>query len=414
MFEEKLEVLIDEVLKKGISKQTMGTTFPFEINQDLFEAISQYLQSNEAIKLIFDNKMMCAGNGYSRIQINTLSEWLIASSSKTGIKKTVKKLMNFLKLDYTPIIAILAVSGIEPSERIQLSDTIELIPFVDLPQSKAKNALYPSFLKENPGVDILNPALSAYNPPKMALVKKVQLKPKAYDKDIAEADTMNMAYNDLYEACDFLTLHSSSTPVAVGNWAELDEEVPCKNMLGAGFSYPSTEIIVRMDIPFHKYEWEKIQSIYHQFTKLDSQTKNLLCIVLQRLNQARRRQRVEDKAIDQGIAFEVLLLNDKEHKNGISWKLRNRAAYILEEEIEAREKLCEFFKAFYNCRSKATHVGKIDNNVNVTNRGMMKIHDLLEESDQLCIKAIKKIILNGGFLNWDEITLKVVKNKEGN
>lgn len=406
-FDVKLETILNNIFKQGISRQKISTRVNLEVNQEVFTKILEYLQNNELITSVFDNKMMCSGNGYSRIQLKSLAEWLIYNSEKIGVQETIEQFNDYLEHDYTPAIAILAVSGIEPSERIQLSDTIELIPFVDLPPSKAKNALYPSLLKENPGIDLLNPIFSTYNPPKMALVKKVQLKPKVYDNDIAETNTLTIEYNDLYETCMFLTLHSNSTPVSAGAWVELDEGVPCKNMSGVGFSYPSPEIIVRMDIPFHKYEWEKIQSTYHQFIKLDSRTKDLLSIVLQRLNQARRRQRVEDRAIDQGIAFEVLLLNDKEHKTGISWKLRNRVAYILEEEIGAREKLCEFFKAFYKCRSKATHVGKINNTINVANRGMMKIHDLLEESDQLCVKAIKKIILNGGFLNWDKVKLGI-------
>jgi hypothetical protein len=87
--------------------------------------------------------------------------------------------------------------------------------------------------------------------------------------------------------------------------------------------------------------------------------------------------------------------------------LRLRASLLLSNESKERKKLLDFVKAFYTCRSKATHEGRLERKIKVPNNGKMETEKLLEKSDELCVKAIKKIIELGGFPNWDELMLGV-------
>jgi hypothetical protein len=335
-----------------------------------------------------------------------LAKWLILNSINKGIDETVGQLESFLSLDYTPAIRILAISGLEPEEQIQVTDTIRLIPFEELPESMPKNALYPRFLQDD-GIRIMNPTFSSYNPPKAALVKRLELQPKAYDKDEEKPQSNPVGLDNLYDLVRFLTLHTNSTPVVLGSWSELSEDVPCAKMLGGGFGYPSPEVLVNRDIPINQKDWDKLRPIYEQYIRLGDKTKDLLSIVFQRINQARRRHRLEDRAIDQGIAYEVLFLNDKAHMEQLSFMLRLRASLLLSNEPKERKKLLDFFKAFYTCRSKATHEGRLERKIKVPNNGKMETEKLLEKSDELCVNAIKKIIELGGFPNWDELMLGV-------
>ena len=91
--------------------------------------------------------------------------------------------------------------------------------------------------------------------------------------------------------------------------------------------------------------------------------------------------------------------------------LRLRASLLLGEKIEDRKELIDFFKAFYTCRSKSTHEGKLSKEIKVPNKGKMEVKELLEKSDKLCVEAIKKIIINGGFPKWDELMLGVGLDK---
>jgi len=398
-----LKVVIEKTLN-NIPRMSRKDTEYYIAKEEVLSELVEHLKQNEDIVHIFDDKMMNSGGGYSSIQLRTLAKWLILASINHGIEKTLSQLENFLSIDYTPAIAVLAVSGIEPTERMQITDTIELIPFQELPDSMPKHALYPVYLQDD-GLRIMNPVIGSYNPPKAALVKKLQLQPKAYDKNGEKPSTNAIKFSDLYDVVKFLTLHTDATPVATGSWSELTEDVPCANMLGGGFGYPSPEVLVNKDMPIRQEDWDDLQPYYEKYLKLNDKEKDLLSIVLQRINQARRRHRLEDRAIDQGIAYEVLFLNDKAHMEQLSFMLRLRASLLLENDITKRKEILDLFKAFYTCRSKATHEGKLEKKIKVPNHGKMEVEKLLERTDGLCIEAIKKIINLGGFPDWDSLML---------
>lgn len=73
--------------------------------------------------------------------------------------------------------------------------------------------------------------------------------------------------------------------------------------------------------------------------------------------------------------------------------------------ITKRKEILDLFKAFYICRSKATHEGRFEKKIKVPNYGKMEVEKLLEQTDGLCIEAIKKILDFGGFPDWDALML---------
>lgn len=149
-----------------------------------------------------------------------------------------------------------------------------------------------------------------------------------------------------------------------------------------------------------------ISDVYAKFSRLSQEDRDLLRIPFQRLNQARRRRNLADKAIDQGVAFEALFLNDKSHKDNISFTFRLRASLFLGGNIQERRDLLNFFTAFYSCRSEAAHTGKLGSVIKVPLRGRISAADILTESDTLCERTIIKIIEIGGFPDWTELMLR--------
>ena len=70
-----------------------------------------------------------------------------------------------------------------------------------------------------------------------------------------------------------------------------------------------------------------------------------------------------DKAIDLGVAFEALLLNDRSHKDQIAFTFRLRAAWFLGSSKDNRRELINLFDKIYECRSKAVHTGRLNGTV---------------------------------------------------
>lgn len=400
MFDEKLETLMQDLLDNGVKIEKKGKNII--VNPNLFNTLLEHLQSNESIVENFENCMINKGCGSSSISIHSLGRWLITYSLQHNIEQALKSLNDYIKSSYAPALAVLAVSGIIPREKIQISDDIELIPFDSLPPSHIKEELYPKILQQ--GLYFISPSVNSYNPPKAALVKRIKLSPKSYKKD-KDHTLPREDLSDLFNACLFLTLFSDSTPVPYTSWIELEEQVPCKEILDNEVSFPSYIDLSREDREIIPYHWDKLKPLYEMFMTLSQKDKDHLKIPIQRLNQARRRLSCVDKAIDQGIAMEALFLNDKSGSEQISFLLRLRASLWLGSDIEEREKLLHFFSAAYTCRSKAVHNGKLAQEIRVSHRGNIHINDLLQESDQLCVDAIKKIINYGGFPDWNKLVL---------
>lgn len=400
MFNKKLENIMQDLLNNGVRVENEEKNII--VNPNLFNTLVEHLRSNELIVANFEDCMINKGNGSSSISLQSLGRWLITYSLQHNLEQALKSLNDYLESSYTPALAILAVSGIIPREKIQISDDIELIPFDSLPPSHMKEELHPKILQQ--GLYFISPSVNSYNPPKAALVKRIKLSPKSFKKD-KDYTLPREDLSDLFDACLFLTLFSDSTPVPYTSWVELEEHVPCKQILDDGVSFPSYIDLSREDREIIPYHWEKLKPLYKMFMSLSQKDKDHLKIPIQRLNQARRRLSYVDKAIDQGIAMEALFLNDKSDGEQISFILRLRASLWLGSGIEEREKLLHFFSAAYTCRSNAVHNGKLAHEIKVSHRGKIPIKDLLKESDQLCIDAIKKIINNGGFPDWNKLIL---------
>ena len=399
MFDQKLEILIKDILNNGIKIQ--NDTRSVSIDTNLFNNLIVHLQSNTLIVENFDSCMINTGSGFSSIALDSLGKWLVSYSYDHNINETIKSLNDYLKISDMPGVAILAVSGIVPKEKIQISDNIDLVPFESLPSSRIKEELYPDILKQE--VFFISPSVNNYNPPKAALIKRIKLSPKSYREE--KTNVKKIDYSDLFEACMFLTLYSNATPVPATYWSEPEEHVPCKDILDNSVSFPSFLELSRNDRPITTYDWDRLKPLYQKFMTLSQQDRDHLKIPIQRLNQARRRLSYEDKAIDQGIAMEALFLNDQSGNEQISLMLRLRASLWLGTNIEEKEKLLHLFSAVYSCRSKAVHMGKVANEIKISYRGKVQTGELLKESDQLSVDAIKKIINYGGFPDWNKLML---------
>lgn len=417
MDNEIVEGLISNILKHGYQPLIFRFKSLSEIDSSPYryhgnfetkalEELVNYLGSIPELVEIFDNKMMNVGDGASRVTIDLLSKWLVITSYINDIGYAIELLNSYLKSETTSVLSILVISGIEVSDRIKISDAIELVPFDDLPASVPKESLYPPFFKEDflsqLGIIPLSINKGFYFP-KAALVKRVQISPKSFSND--ESVMLPIDVADLYEVCEFLTLFSDATPVPLGSWTELDDSIPCKQMLGSAWSQPVPDVLSVKDVALHHSDWQEIKLLYKNFSNMTQQNRDLLRIPIQRVNQARRRKNIADKAIDQGVAFEALFLNDKSHKEQISFTFRLRASLLLGNTFEKKQELMNFFTSFYSCRSMAVHTGRLDQKIKIPHRRKVHANELLNESDELCIKAIKKIIENGEFPDWNKLVL---------
>lgn len=376
----------------------------YQIALENIEDITEYLQSSEIVSEVFDDKMFNTGNGASRVSLELLARWLVRQAQISSPELASQKLTNFLASQFTSGQKVLAISGVTVKSLVHITDKIKLIPLDELQASHAKEAICPPYMKPEFAMQLgFAPAIGpGYKPPEAAVVADTEISPRSFDE---EKHPKVQNFLPLYEFCEFLTLVKSGTPIPVASWCDVSNDTPCKQLLGGGWSGQVIDIISRSSIPLTQQEWDSYKDLYVKFCALPQNVRDLLRVPIERLNQARRRSQTADKAIDLGVAFEALLLNDKSHKEQIAFTLRLRAALFLGDDYAKRKELINFFSSIYSCRSQAAHTGKLDTKIKVAHRGKVEAGKLLQEGDEYCVQAIIKIINLGKFPDWNELML---------
>jgi hypothetical protein len=350
---EELSALLQQAADSGIAQSVQQSGF---VNKYIERTLTQFVTVNEPInKLllewvakqpeleVFNNKSFNQGATWSLVTYEFLVKWMLFNTKTQGIDPTIDILVRYVSLLFNPATEVLAITGITVTKTIQLTPTIFLVPFSSVPTSHARDALDPEILKPEVlaklGYFELLSRGHLHKPPTAALLRKIRLTPKSIDS--GEPIARPPSADELYEVCECLTLIGKCTPLPIAHWHSVDEWVPCSGMLASGWSSPIQDVINSHTTEVAGDLEVKAAFQCEKFMNLPQPIRDRLRVPIQRLNQARRRKHIADKAIDLGVAFESLYLNDRSHKEQISFTFRLRAAWHLGSDQSERERLLE-------------------------------------------------------------------------
>lgn len=416
---ERLRQLLDRAKQAGlrrpsVPKWAIGSGLENELPSGRFVSTEKsiedellgFLRSQSSLE-VFNDKMLNQGNSWMQVSHRELLQWLLYVVSVRGTEAAIDSLHRFLLADHVPALQVLAVAGVEVEQPVELGADLRLVPFSLVPRSRAGDALDPPLLKPENSVrlGLHFPLVHVIRQrcPTAAIIRNVKLRPKAFGKEDVVRGVIDFAL--LYRACACLTLVGQAAPLPIADWFVLEDWVPCANFFGSGWGAPVHDVI--NVFPF-KLSLEQAQEASAICKQLEAASRGLwdkLWVPIQRLNQARRREDTVDKAIDLGVSFEALYLNDESPNDQISFTFRLRAAWHLGATKEERKDLIAFFGKVYECRSKAVHTGRLDNKVKLKGKDKIPTDAFLKEADALCAKAIKKIVQAGAFPNWGDLIL---------
>lgn len=116
----------------------------------------------------------------------------------------------------------------------------------------------------------------------------------------------------------------------------------------------------------------------------------------ERLRRSRAHRTVEDRAIDLGIAIEVIFLHDIKGGGELKYRTALRAASFLGQQQGSKSAVFKTIASAYDARSAAVHNSRI---------AKQTLIDALPLADQLCVSAIIQIIKDGQFPDWEILVL---------
>lgn len=127
------------------------------------------------------------------------------------------------------------------------------------------------------------------------------------------------------------------------------------------------------------------------FTEGDSLTR-----AIDRLGRSRLAVHPVDRALDLGMAAEIMLMHDFGSSNTeITHKIGSRAAWLLGQDAQERAAIFDEMKHLYKARSEAVHSGVFSPKAKVD----------LDLADQLVVRIVHAILERGSFPDWASLTM---------
>jgi hypothetical protein len=182
---------------------------------------------------------------------------------------------------------------------------------------------------------------------------------------------------------------------ALGSWSVVANSL-ATGLLGVGYSWRGDALFDLSLNPGRGYvlDGEVLAALFDNLEAFLE--KDAIRRALDRLNTALRETKVEEKAIDFGIALEVMLLHDAPNME-LTLRMSLRGAAFLEDRGEKRVKAYKFLKEAYGLRSRAVHSGRLEESG--------EVQKTLDQVADVCARIARKLINVGSFPDWDNVVL---------
>lgn len=298
------------------------------------------------------------------------------------------------------------LAGVTVAKSVKLDNKIDLVPWADVPDSYQKTKFGPNSpdtilaLKES-GIfqrrAVANSAIRV-----RSLKRQVLFSSHKDAKTVADASASanNVRSEQIRDIVRCITALNVYAVAAIGNWTLFDRKI-ANGISSGGYSYHGTLFERAVQAASSKpsmLDEGFLPGLFHHFEKFESSEKDVLRVALDRLNQALRKQNIVDKAIDLGIALEVMLLHGigENDRGELRYRSSIRGASILGGKKSERLENFKLLKAAYDLRSKAVHSGVLKKE-----KKRPPPEQILKHATSACASIARKLINRGSFPDWE-------------
>lgn len=343
-----------------------------------------------------DGKMISKGSSASIFELKTLAMWFLWAVNEYGKATAEKNLNTFLDSETVPVVNTLWVLGIEVNRTLELEHGYQIVPIAEMPDSRDKE----QYLRHDfsvPMHDTPKPKAAITCTSHVIKAKGADTLTKGMeaDRDFWDSSQYLHTIALMLNALDGVScIPYFSTSYTLPN-------MPMGMFGGSGggiflydtFGYRSS--MLSEDVK------GKITSLLNAFSKLPTNDKARIGMALSRLSQAKRRNQIEDKILDLGIALEMALLEDNKNNDQLSLSFRLRGSWLIGKEKKERQDIYRQLKDIYTYRSQVAHSGILCSN---DRKKINIVNERFQEYSLLAEKIISHLILNGR-PDWEALIL---------
>jgi hypothetical protein len=342
--------------------------------------------------------MQIGGTG-QLVQDHALGIVLVnAAIDKEPLSGLIDGARAFAKTGATTTMRYWPLAGTEVRALETLEDGLEIVPWAEVAESYRKRI----FSGTDPSL-FLSPFMRHPATPTAAVRRQLRQQKvlfRSHDEigDRAGASEELQLQEKTSDVIRCLTALTAKPVAILGSWTELGD--PIGNRIIA-ISYTIDDAL--FDKAFLRFRsTEPItpgtpKKLLRGLAKLGMAERAALRIALDRLNQAVRRASIVDRAIDLGIAFEVMLLHGigRRDTGELRYRASVRAASFIGGKRAERVTSFEIVRAAYDLRSAAAHEGHMPK----SKKGQHE--EQLRAAELLCAQIARRLIARGKFPDWD-------------
>jgi hypothetical protein len=343
-----------------------------------------------------DGCMISDGNGASRLETKILAMWFLWAVNEYGKEIAERNLNRFLDSETVPVINTLWVLGIEVDKAIELENGIRIVSAKEMPDSRDKE----QYLRHE------------FEAPKMA-------KPKAaitytcditkVSRDLLESQKKDKQFWDssrtMNDVALLLNAIEGVSCIPYFSTSYTLPEMPLGIFGGSGGGFSLHDIFGYRSSKLATSSVSEINALLHAFDVLSSDNKTRMRRVLSRLSQAKRREQIEDKILDLGIALEMMLLEDNKKNDQLSLSFRLRGSWLVGADHQDRVFVYRELRDIYDYRSQVAHTGALCGN---DAKKIKLVREKFHNYAILAEKIIRELIYRNG-PDWQKLILGVAE-----
>ncbi len=287
------------------------------------------------------------------------------------------------------------ISGISLPRNLDFAPNVGLVPHSGIVPSKAREFIFRinrfGRIVGDVSHEILRPqaALMVSNEQQLLVVSKAGDPPE----NALEMDTVRGLERRLL--CCLTLASASAAPVFTAKTSWIDH--PAQSYHGltglAGGTSPGQHYSSR----YSDFDEGLAAVLFKRIERMTVADQETLFLATERLRKARLHEEPTDRAIDLGIALEIVLLHGASGNQELSYRAAVHGARLLGEHRAERLSIFAALRDAYNARSVAVHTGQLRKQVQVSS---------LNVTDDLCRKILIKIVDRGELPNdWNSVVL---------
>jgi len=276
-------------------------------NEDIGTQVLAMLGDDPRVQAL-DGKMISNGSGAVRFELKTLAMWFLWAVNEYGQDAAEKNLNTFLDSEKVPVVNTLWVLGIEVDRTLELEHGYRIVPIEEMPDSRDKE----QYLRHD-----FSALVHGTPKPKAAITCTCHVAKATGSDDPAQETEKDKEFWDssryLGEIALLLNALDGVSCIPYFSTSYTLPNMPIGMFGGSGGGAPLYDIFGYRSAKLSEDVKSDINGLLNAFWKFIPNDKARISRVLSRLSQAKRRNQIEDKILDLGIALEMAILEDNKN-----------------------------------------------------------------------------------------------------